>query len=68
MNHNYNRFWMQAALYAMQGIQEAGHYVGIAADFEPSLLAKKSFDIADAMVKELEKRITTKCCCNETHN
>ena len=49
-------FWQNAALYAMQGIQETGHYVGLAADLAPQVLAEKSFNIADAMLEEMRKR------------
>ncbi len=48
---------MQAALYAMQGIQESNNYLGSIADFTPKLLAARSFEIADAMLEELKKRV-----------
>ena len=44
-------FYQQCAIAAMQGIMENGK-VGLVADLTPTLLAQKSFDIADAMLKE----------------
>jgi hypothetical protein len=55
-NNFYRKFWLQAALYAMQGIQESGSHIGTIADFTPKILAARSFEIADAMVDELKKR------------
>ena len=40
----------------MQGIQEANSKVGVISDMFPEELAKKAFDIAEAMVAEYEKR------------
>lgn len=56
-NDDLNNFRMQAALYAMQGIQESNNYLGSIADFTPKLLAARSFEIADAMLEELKKRV-----------
>ena len=50
-------FYMDAAIAAMQGIQESGWKVGLISDFLPHELAAKSFDIADAMLEELHKRL-----------
>lgn len=49
-------FYLQVAIAAMQGVQEAGHCLGVVSDFLPGTLAKKSFDIADEMLKEAKKR------------
>ena len=53
----YRNFWLQAALYAMQGIQESGTHLGTIADFTPRILASRSFEIADAMVDVLKRRL-----------
>lgn len=50
-------FYRNCAIAAMQGIQEMNSKLGAIADFAPHELAIKSFDIADAMVKELHKRM-----------
>lgn len=47
-------FYQQCAIAAMQGIMENGK-VGLVADLTPTLLAKKSFDISDAMLKEYKE-------------
>jgi len=47
-------FYQQCAIAAMQGLMENGK-VGLVADLTPSLLAKKSFDIAEAMLKEYKE-------------
>lgn len=47
-------FYQQCAIAAMQGIMENGK-VGLVADLTPTLLAQKSFDIADAMLKEYKE-------------
>jgi hypothetical protein len=47
-------FYQQCAIAAMQGLMENGK-VGLVADLTPTLLAKKSFDIADAMLKEYKE-------------
>ena len=51
-------FYANAALYAMQGIQEMGGKIGIVAEVLPEELAKKAFDIADHMLKEYKLRIS----------
>lgn len=50
-----NTFIQQCAIEAMQGIQESGK-IGIAFDIVPAELAKLSFDIAESMWSEYEKR------------
>lgn len=50
-------FYQQCAIAAMQGIQESNSKLGLVADFIPKELAVKAFDIAEAMVKEYQKRI-----------
>lgn len=47
-------FYQQCAIAAMQGIMENGK-VGLVADLTPTILAKKSFDIADAMLNEYKE-------------
>ena len=47
-------FYQQCAVAAMQGIMENGK-VCLVADLTPTLLAQKSFDIADAMLKEYKE-------------
>ena len=49
-------FYQQCAISAMQGLQEGGHMIGIAADIFADELAKRSFDIAEAMVREYLRR------------
>ena len=49
-------FYQECAISAMQGFQEAGGKVGILADLLPEEVAKKSFDFADAMLKEYKTR------------
>lgn len=49
-------FYLNTAIAAMQGIQENGSKLSIAADLMPKETAKIAFDIADAMVKELKNR------------
>jgi len=51
-----DEFYQQCAIAAMQGIQETNSKMGFVADFLPKELAMKAFDIADAMVKEYQKR------------
>lgn len=48
-------FYQQCAIAAMQGIQECGKF-SIIADTLPDRLSKLAFDIADAMLKELDRR------------
>jgi hypothetical protein len=52
------RFWENAALNAMQGLMEsqikAESAIGVVA---PEILAKESFRIADAMLKEYRRRV-----------
>ena len=47
-------FYQQCAIAGRQGIVEHGK-VGLVADLTPTILAKKSFDIADAMLKEYKE-------------
>ena len=52
-----DEFYRQAAIAAMQGLQESGlKSLEIAFDDLPKELAKRSFDIADAMVAEYLER------------
>lgn len=49
-------FYLTAALYAMQGMQEMGGNLGVIAELVPNEVAKRSFDFADAMLEEAKKR------------
>ena len=51
-----NDFYLSAALYAMQGMQEMGGNLGEIAELFPKEVAKRSFAFADAMVEEARKR------------
>ena len=53
-NIDWNQVFIQAAISAMQGIQESGK-LGWAADVMPDKLAEFSVNIADAMVKKLKE-------------
>lgn len=48
--------FIQCAISAMQGMQEAGGHIGEILDLAPEVLAKRSFDIAEAMRREYLKR------------
>lgn len=50
-------FYKQTAIAAMQGIQEANSRLGLVADLVPTELAKQAFNIADAMLEEMVKRL-----------
>ena len=50
-------FYNQAAIAAMQGIQEANSKIGLVSDLLPHELAKRAFDIADAMLMESFNRL-----------
>lgn len=54
------QFYQNCAIAAMQGIQESNSKLGLAMDFIPGELAKRSFDIADDMLKEMHKRMSNK--------
>ena len=58
MTEEEKSFYQQAAIAAMQGIQEANSRLGLVADLVPSKLAVASFNIADAMLEELRKRFS----------
>lgn len=49
-------FYLQTAISALQGLQESGEEISIAADLLPSKAALMAFRIADAMMEELLKR------------
>lgn len=49
-------FYLNAALYAMQGMQESGGKLGVLAELVPGEVAEHAFKFADAMLKEAEKR------------
>ena len=51
-------FYEQAAIAAMQGIQETNSRLGLVADLVPRKLAEQSFSIADAMLEEHRKRFS----------
>ena len=53
---DWNKVLIDAAIAAMQGIQESGK-LGIAADILPDELAKMSVRIAKRLVIELKKEI-----------
>lgn len=53
---NEEEFILNAALYAMQGIQEMGGKLGIIAELLPNEVAKRSFDLAFAMLAEARER------------
>lgn len=53
---NWDEVLIEAAIAAMQGVQESGK-VGIAADVMPEKLAELSVRIARCLVKELRKEI-----------
>lgn len=50
-------FWKECAINAMQGFQESGGKVGIAADFLQKETARLSFKMADAMLREYMERL-----------
>lgn len=54
------QFYQNCAIAAMQGIQESNSKFGLAMDFLPEELAKKSFDIAEHMLEEYHKRMAEK--------
>ena len=49
-------FYQEAALSALQGIQEMGGKLGILAELLPDEVAKRAFDFADSMLREYKKR------------
>jgi len=49
-------FYLQTAISALQGLQESGTKLSLAADAVPSKAAMAAFRIADAMVGELIRR------------
>lgn len=51
-----DEFYAQAAIAAMQGFMESGIKIQNVLDFVPKELAVLSFNIADAMLEEYEKR------------
>lgn len=51
-----NTFYQEAALSALQGIQEMGGKLGILAELLPDEVAKRAFDFADSMLREYKKR------------
>lgn len=54
----WNNVLVQAAIAAMQGIQESGHMVGIAADVLPNELAELSIKIAKCLVEKLKIEVS----------
>ncbi|MBR4624435.1 MAG: hypothetical protein IKO56_02740 [Alphaproteobacteria bacterium] len=56
-----SKYWkdvlVQASIAAMQGIQESGHMIGVAADVLPNELAELSIKIAKCLVDKLKKEI-----------
>lgn len=54
------QFYQNCAIAAMQGIQESNSKIGLAMDFLPEELAKKSFDIAEHMLEEYHRRMAEK--------
>ena len=56
-----SKYWndvlVQAYIAAMQGIQESGHIMGVAADVLPNELAELSIRIAKCLVDKLKKEI-----------
>ena len=58
--NNYDiEFYQQAAIAAMQGIQESGwKLLGAFADIDMGDTAKLAFDMADAMLEEYQKRMS----------
>lgn len=56
-----SKYWndvlVQASIAAMQGIQESGHMIGVAADVLPNELAELSIRIAKCLVDKLKKEI-----------
>jgi hypothetical protein len=51
-------FWRDAAISAMQGIQESGwKLLGAFADIDKADTANIAFDMADAMLEEYHKRL-----------
>jgi len=48
-------FYLTAALYAMQGMQEMGGKLGEIAELLPKQVAEHSFKFADAMLEEAKK-------------
>lgn len=53
----WNDVLVQASIAAMQGIQESGHMIGVAADVLPNELAELSIRIAKCLVDKLKKEI-----------
>lgn len=49
-------FYLNAALYAMQGMQEGSNISSYASDVLPSVTARLAFRFADAMLEEFDKR------------
>lgn len=56
MNMNQNDFYLSCAISALQGLQESGGKLSIAADLMPKKTAKLAFEIADAMLIEAKSR------------
>ena len=61
-------FYATAALYAMQGLQEIGNGLSIVGDTFHGKLAKLSFDIADSMLEEYDRRRPSKSEVKQTLN
>ena len=53
---DWDKVLIEAAIAAMQGIQESGK-IGLAADIVPEKLAQLSVKIAKCLVEELKKEI-----------
>lgn len=49
-------FYLTAALYAMQGMQEMGGKLGMLAELLPKEISERAFTFADAMLEEAKKR------------
>lgn len=56
----WNDVLVQASIAAMQGIQESGHLLSVAADVLPKELAELSVKIAKSLVSKLKEEIGEK--------
>lgn len=56
-------FWREAAISAMQGIQESGwKFLGTFADIDTNDTANLAFNMADAMLEEYHRRLDEVDC------
>jgi len=53
-------FYIQCAIAAMQGLQEAGKRISLVSDLFPKETAKMAFRMADAMLEEYRNQFSNK--------